>query len=112
MTEVDLLAYADRLGGDLAGLRRLLDGPLRDFAGVHILPFFVPFDGADAGFDPVDHGTVDPRLGTWDDVRAIAESRSVTADLIVNHVSSASAEFVDWLEHGEGSEHEGMFLTF
>ncbi|MGN6200733.1 alpha-amylase family glycosyl hydrolase [Humibacter sp.] len=112
MTEVDLLAYPDRLGGDLAGLRSLLDGPLRDFAGVHILPFFVPFDGADAGFDPVDHGTVDPRLGTWDDVRTIAEHRSVTADLIVNHVSSASAEFVDWLEHGERSEHDGMFLTF
>ncbi|MGH1526662.1 hypothetical protein ACRAWC_22695 [Leifsonia sp. L25] len=75
MTGVDLLAYADRLGGDLPRLRELLDGPLRDFAGVHILPFFVPFDGADAGFDPIDHGAVDPRLGTWDDVRAIAERR-------------------------------------
>jgi len=112
VTEVDLLAYADRLGGDLDGLRALLDGPLRDFAGVHILPFFVPFDGADAGFDPVDHGTVDPRLGDWDDVRAIAANREVTADLIVNHVSSQSAEFADWLEHGERSEHDGMFLTF
>ncbi|MGO4534759.1 sucrose phosphorylase [Leifsonia sp. 2MCAF36] len=112
MTGVDLLAYADRLGGDLPGLRALLDGPLRDFAGVHILPFFVPFDGADAGFDPVDHGTVDPRLGTWDDVRAIAERREVTADLIVNHVSSDSAEFADWLARGEESVHDGMFLTF
>jgi hypothetical protein len=50
-----LLTYADRLGGDLRGLKSLLGGPLRDFAGVHILPFFVPFDGVDAGFDPVDH---------------------------------------------------------
>jgi sucrose phosphorylase len=115
MTErgVSLLAYGDRVGGGgLQGLRRLLDGPLRDFAGVHILPFFVPFDGADAGFDPSDHGTVDPRLGGWDDVRAMAEGREVTADLIVNHVSSASAEFVDWLEHGEASVNDGMFLTF
>jgi sucrose phosphorylase len=112
VTDVDLLAYADRLAGDLTGLRTLLDGPLRDFAGVHILPFFVPFDGADAGFDPVDHGTVDPRLGSWNDVRAIADHREVTADLIVNHVSSASAEFADWLEHGERSQHDGMFLLF
>lgn len=112
MSGVSLLAYADRLGGDLAGLRALLDGPLRDFAGVHILPFFVPFDGADAGFDPVDHGTVDPRLGTWDDVRAIAAGREVTADLIVNHVSSEAAEFADWLENGERSPYDGMFLTF
>ena len=114
---VDLLVYADRLGGDLPRLKALLDGPLRDFAGVHILPFFVPFDGADAGFDPIDHSAVDPRLGGWDDVRAIASTpgggrREVTADLIVNHVSSESAEFVDWLEHGSGSAHDGMFLTF
>jgi sucrose phosphorylase len=112
MTRVELLAYADRLGGDLRRLRSLLDGPLRDFGGVHILPFFVPFDGGDAGFDPIDHGTVDPRLGTWEDVRAIAARREVTADLIVNHVSSESAEFVDWLAHGERSAHDGMFLTF
>jgi sucrose phosphorylase len=112
MTGVDLLAYADRLGGDLPRLREVLDGPLRDFTGVHILPFFVPFDGADAGFDPIDHGSVDPRLGTWDDVRAIAHDREVTVDLIVNHVSSESAEFVDWLALGEESAHDGMFLTF
>jgi sucrose phosphorylase len=109
---VDLLAYADRFGGDLAGLRALLDGTLAEFAGVHILPFFTPFDGADAGFDPVDHAAVDPRLGGWDDVRAIAERRGVTADLIVNHVSSASAEFADWLQHGADSAADGMFLTY
>ncbi|WP_285114910.1 sucrose phosphorylase [Leifsonia sp. fls2-241-R2A-40a] len=112
MTGVDLLAYADRLGGDLPRLGALLDGPLRDFAGVHILPFFVPYDGADAGFDPIDHSAVDPRLGGWDDVRAIARRREVTVDLIVNHVSSESAEFVDWLALGDQSAHDGMFLTF
>jgi len=109
---VELLTYADRLGGDLPRLRALLDGPLADFDGVHILPFFVPYDGADAGFDPIDHASVDARLGDWDDVRAIAAGREVTADLIVNHVSSDSAEFRDWLERGEESESDGMFLTF
>ncbi|BDI21471.1 sucrose phosphorylase [Herbiconiux sp. L3-i23] len=109
---VHLLTYAERLGGDLAGVARLLDGPLSDFGGVHLLPFFVPFDGDDAGFDPVDHASVDPRLGTWDDVRTIAADREVTADLIVNHVSSGSAEFADWLERQELSPHDGMFLTF
>ena len=34
------------------------------YDGVHILPFFTPFDGADAGFDPIDHTKVDPRLGS------------------------------------------------
>lgn len=112
MTPIQLLAYADRCGGTLAELAELLDGPLRVFSGVHILPFFVPFDGDDAGFDPTDHSAVDPRLGSWADVERIAARRDVTADLIVNHVSASSAQFTDWLARQQLSEHEGMFLTF
>ena len=85
-----LIAYADRFGGDLHGLLSLLDGPFAGaFDGVHVLPFFTPFDGADAGFDPVDHTEVDRRLGTWEDVRALASRGGVMADVIVNHVSVA-----------------------
>ena len=109
---VELLVYADRMGGGLPVLKRLLDGPLRDFSSVHILPFYLPFDGVDAGFDPIDHSIVDPRLGSWDDIRELAGSRRITADLIVNHVSASSAEFTDWLQKGGESEFDGMFLTF
>ena len=68
--KVQLITYADRLGdGTLSSmtdiLRTRFDGV---YDGVHILPFFTPFDGADAGFDPIDHTKVDPRLGGWDDV--------------------------------------------
>ncbi len=109
---VQLIAYADRFGGSLAALREVLDGPLAGlFAGVHILPFFTPFDGADAGFDPVDHTEVDPRLGSWDDVRALAQEYVLMVDLIVNHVSADSAEFRDVLAHGDASPHARMFLT-
>jgi sucrose phosphorylase len=107
-----LIAYADRLAGSLRGLRELLEGPLAGvFAGVHVLPFFTPFDGADAGFDPVDHTAVDPRLGAWDDVRALAATYEVMADAIVNHVSASSPRFRDWLERGDASPYAGMFLT-
>ena len=112
MSGVSLLTYADRLAGDLPGLDRLLSDELDAFTGVHILPFFTPYDGDDTGFDPVDHRAVDPRLGGWDDVRAICAHTDVTADLIVNHVSARSAEFTDWIRHGRRSAHEGMFLTF
>lgn len=112
MSGVSLLTYADRLAGDLPGLGRLLGAELADLTGVHILPFFTPFDGDDAGFDPVDHAAVDPRLGAWADVAAIARHAEVTADIIVNHVSAHSAEFADWIERGEASPHHGMFLTF
>ena len=111
-TGVQLIAYADRFGGSVAGLLDLLDGPLANvFEGVHLLPFFTPYDGADAGFDPVDHTAVDPRLGGWDDVRALAGRYTLMADLIVNHVSAGSAEFQDVLARGDDSPHAGMFLT-
>jgi sucrose phosphorylase len=109
---VRLLAYADRLGGDLGRLGELLDGPLADLAGVHVLPFYTPYDGDDAGFDPVDHAQVDPRLGGWDDLAALGATREVTADVIVNHVSADSPEFLDWRLHGSASRHDGMFLTY
>jgi sucrose phosphorylase len=111
--QVQLIAYADRLGGSLQGLARLLDGPLAGlFGGVHVLPFYLPYDGADAGFDPDDHLAVDPRLGSWDDVAALARGRDVVADLIVNHVSDRSAQFRDVAARGAASPSAGMFLTY
>jgi sucrose phosphorylase len=111
---VELIAYASRLGDDLGRLREILAGPLAGlFGGVHVLPFYVPFDDADAGFDPQDHTKVDPRLGSWDDIAALArEGYTVMADLIVNHVSCTSPQFADWLAKGPQSAYDGMFLTF
>jgi sucrose phosphorylase len=110
--QVQLTTYVDRLGGTLNGLRALLEGPLSGlFGGVHLLPFFHPIDGADAGFDPIDHLRVDERLGTWDDVAAISHSTEVMADVIVNHVSSRSMPFRDFVTNGDRSEFAGMFLT-
>jgi sucrose phosphorylase len=107
-----LITYADRLVGDLPALRALLDGPLSGaFTGVHVLPFYVPIDGADAGFDPTDHLEVDPRIGSWDDLAGISATHDLMADMIVNHVSDESAPFVDWCTNGAASPYDGMFLT-
>ncbi len=112
-SQVELIAYADRFGGSLSGLHALLDGPLRGlFGGVHVLPFYRPYDGADAGFDPQDHAEVDPRLGSWGDIAALGGQYRVTADMIVNHVSTSSPPFLDWLARGQASPFAGMFLTF
>jgi sucrose phosphorylase len=111
--QVQLITYPDRLAGDLPGLRRLLSGPMQGlFGGVHVLPFYRTIDGADAGFDPIDHREVDPRVGSWDDLAALAGQNEVCADLIVNHVSDASPWFIDLTEHGDASRYAGMFLTF
>jgi sucrose phosphorylase len=114
---VQLITYVDRLsghglnelhamvcqpGGSLAGL----------FGGIHLLPFFYPIDGSDAGFDPIDHTLVDPRLGDWAQVKQLSDSGlDVMADVIVNHMSSNSPQFLDWIAHGEKSAYAGLFLT-
>jgi sucrose phosphorylase len=112
--QAQLITYVDRLsGGTFRDLQRLLEGPLRDaFGGVHVLPFFYPIDGADAGFDPIDHTAVDPQLGAWDDVRALASRTEVMADLIVNHISRRSPQFLDFDARGAASAYAGLFLTF
>src|SRR5215213_5671511 len=103
--QAHLIAYADRLpGGTFRDVAALLDGWLKDvFAGIHVLPFFHPIDGADAGFDPIDHTQVDRRLGGWDDVKTLAARTDVMADLIVNHVSRHSPQFQDYDRHGDSS---------
>jgi sucrose phosphorylase len=110
---VQLITYADRLGGgDLKTLHRLLKGPLAGlFGGVHILPFYYPIHGTDAGFDPIDHTMVDPCLGNWADVKALGKDVDLMADLIVNHVSTQSPQFLDYSEKGEASAYNGLFLT-
>ena len=112
MSGTSILVYAERVGGNLGHIEKLLQGPLKDFDGIHVLPFFHPYDGDDAGFDPIDHKIVDPRLGTWTDFERISRTHELTADLIVNHASYLSPEFIDWQEKGDESEFAGMFLTF
>ncbi|KQY81646.1 MULTISPECIES: sucrose phosphorylase [Roseateles] len=118
--QVQLITYVDRLGGrrdgaDLARLKALLCDPASPlggvFGGVHLLPFFHAIDGADAGFDPIDHTQVDPRLGDWRDIKALTDGLDVMADVIVNHMSSESPQFLDYAERGEASAYAGLFLT-
>ncbi len=111
MSGASILVYAERVGGNLGEIEKLLAGPLADFNGVHVLPFFHPYDGDDAGFDPIDHTIVDPRLGNWADFKRISQTHELTADLIVNHASYLSPEFIDWQAKGDASEFAGMFLT-
>ncbi len=109
---VQLIAYADRFGGHgIAGVHAIVDRQFAGvFTGVHVLPFYTPYDGADAGFDPIDHEEVDARLGTWEDLASLAAHYDVTADMIVNHVSSESRAFRDYADRGDASPYADLFL--
>jgi sucrose phosphorylase len=110
---VQLITYVDRFGGGgVRDLSRLLSNELNNvFGGVHLLPFFHPIDGSDAGFDPIDHTRVDERLGDWRDIAGLAAHTPIMADVIVNHMSSDSPQFKDWSTKGSDSEFDGLFLT-
>lgn len=110
--QVQLITYVDRLGGgNLADLKALLDNQLKGlFGGIHLLPFFFPIDGEDAGFDPADHTKVDERLGDWEDIQRLATEYDLMADMIVNHVSAESKKFKDYLAKGSESEYRHLFL--
>ena len=111
--QVQLITYVDRLSaGGFRDLTRLIAGPLAGvIGGVHVLPFFDPIDGSDAGFDPIDHTKVDPRLGDWGDIKALGQHVEVMADVIVNHMSSRSPQFLDFSRNGKSSPYAQIFLT-
>jgi len=64
--------------------------------GVHILPFF-PYT-SDDGFAVTDYRAVNPVLGDWADIRRIGSEFLLMSDLVLNHVSSASQWFSDYLQ--------------
>lgn len=111
--KVQLITYADRLGKQrIEGIYRLLSNEFSGiFGGVHLLPFYYPIDGTDAGYDPIDHTQVDERVGSWNDVAKIAEEFDVMGDIIVNHISARSKEFMDVEAKGSNSKFFDLFLT-
>lgn len=92
----------------LVTLRRFLETHCVDaFTGVHILPFF-PYS-SDDGFAVIDYYTVDQQLGTWQDIREIGTRFRLMADVVLNHASSQSRWFQNFLA-GEAPG-AGYFMT-
>ncbi len=105
-----LLTYPDSLGGDLHALGDLLDGPLAGFFhGVHVLPPF-PSSG-DRGFAPITYREIEPRFGTWGDIERLSEHHDVLLDVMINHLSRQSPEFLDFQRHGRRSTSADLFIT-
>jgi len=113
LNKIQLITYVNRLGdGKISDLNSMLSNEFKDlFGGVHILPFFYPIDGTDAGFDPIDHTQIDRRLGDWSDLKRLTNNGEVMSDLIVNHISAKSEQFTDYLKHGKNSEYADLILT-
>ena len=84
----------------LVMLKRFVDQHLRDVvSALHILPFY-PWS-SDDGFAVLDYSSVNEALGSWDDIRALDEHFDLMADLVINHCSSRSLWFQNFLRDKE-----------
>lgn len=107
--QVQLICYPNRIGENLADLAGFLESRLGELVGgVHLLPIFP--SNADGGFSPLTHLEVDPAFGTWADVERISQRFDLCLDLILNHISDASPEFIDFVENGFASPHADLFV--
>ena len=109
--QVQLITYADSLGGDLKTLYHVLENYFPDVfkGGIHILPPF-PSSG-DRGFAPLTYLEIEPSFGDWEDIRRIGEKHDILLDLMVNHISAQSTFFKDFLKHGRMSQYADLFIT-
>ncbi len=91
---VGYVAYTDRFAGDLRGLPDKL-GYLGELGVtyLHLMPLLRPRPGEnDGGYAVIDYRAVDPRLGTMDDLTAVADAlheqgMSLCVDLVLNHTA-------------------------
>ena len=97
--DVVLITYGDSVVGaaaPLAELNRFVSDQLLDsFGVVHVLPFSP--SSSDRGFAVIDYTAVDPSVGTWADLDALAGRVDLMVDLVLNHVSTRSEWFDQFL---------------
>lgn len=107
--EAMLITYSDSLGKNMKDLKFVLETYIKEsIGGVHLLPFF-PSTG-DRGFAPSDYTTVDPDLGSWEDVDALGEKYYLMFDFMINHISRESKFFQDFKKNHENSPYKDMFI--
>jgi sucrose phosphorylase len=111
-----LIAYGDMLGpaegsgkkaplgegeSGLARLEKFLSRWNRGaFTYLHLLPFH-PYS-SDDGFSVIDYLAVDPRFGSWDDIRDLGRHFNMVFDFVINHGSVKSLWFKNFLA-GKGA---------
>jgi len=95
-----LITYGDTIQSPelppLQTLRTFLKRNLPEpFSMVHILPFFPA--SSDGGFSVTDFRSVNPQLGTWEDIEALEQTHDLAFDLVLNHCSRENLWFIDYI---------------
>ena len=107
-----LITYADAVRSkDATGieaLHRFVETYYDSVNTIHMLPFF-PYS-SDRGFSVVDFKAVDPKVGSWDQVRELAFDYDLMFDAVFNHASSRSELFRGFLR-GE-PQYADFFIAY
>jgi glucosylglycerate phosphorylase len=97
--EVILITYGDQIQtpgeAPLQTLLRFCRERAPFIPTLHLLPFF-PYS-SDDGFSVIDYQSVDPAMGDWNDITALAGQVRLMFDAVVNHISAQSPWFAGYL---------------
>lgn len=109
--DVVLITYGDQFYKEdektLATFQMFFDKYLKNaFELVHILPFY-PYS-SDDGFSVIDYKEVNPKLGDWREIKALANSTRLMFDFVCNHISKESHWFKEYL--AGNPEYEAFFI--
>jgi sucrose phosphorylase len=111
--DVIMITYADSIMQQqqkpLVTLQNFIDTYIGEsINSVHILPFF-PYS-SDDGFSVIDYSSVNESVGGWAEIQEIAKHRRLMSDLVINHCSSRSAWFQNFIK-GEGIGHDFFYTA-
>ncbi len=104
---VGYVCYTDRFSGTLSALPKRL-GYLEELGVryLHLMPLLKPRPGPnDGGYAVMDYREVDPKLGTMEDLRAVASAlRGREISLVVDMVSNHTAQEHPWAQRAMAGE--------
>lgn len=107
--QCQLITYPDSLGRNLKELIFVINKYLQHvIGGIHILPFYP--SSADRGFAPITYSLVDPAFGSWNDIEILGDKYDLTIDFMLNHISSESEYFKDFIQKKDNSEYSDLFI--
>ncbi len=106
--DILLITYADTIKSKKNKPLNVLNDFLKNFIKnsiniVHILPYYP--SSSDGGFAVTDFFKVDRKYGNWSDLKKISKSYTIMSDIVLNHASSKSVWFKNFLKgKGKGKD--------
>tara|TARA_B100000945_G_scaffold320551_1_gene330974 strand:- start:3644 stop:5365 length:1722 start_codon:yes stop_codon:yes gene_type:complete len=106
--DIFLISYADTIRNNseppLKSLKDFLDDHIEGINSIHILPFMP--SSSDYGFSVIDYYSIDPKNGSWKELRDISNSFNLMMDIVLNHSSIQSGWFKNYINgSGKGSDY-------